>query len=127
MAGPDFNQQLFASGQMPGALGAHGGGDVKTSSVPLATVLGLKDAKQYWFEGANPPQGLLAGMLGGDTNGIGGIFTPKSGDKFLQGLANVGGGGTSAIGGGTISEGSTTGYFQNVVASSRGDSGERSV
>ena len=126
MAAPDFNQQLFASGQMPGALGAHGGGS--TSSVPLSATLGLKDAKHYWFEGANPPQALLAGMFGGDTNGIGGIFTPKSGDKFIQGLTNVGGGGTVNFGGGTTSEGSTTGsYFQSMVAVSRGESSERGV
>ena len=67
-------------------------------------------------------------MFGGDTNGIGGIFTPKSGDKFIQGLTNIGGGGTVSFGGGTTSEGSTTGsYFQSMVAVSRGESSERGV
>lgn len=87
MAAPDFNQQLFASGQMPGALGAHGGGG-KGSSLPLLAALGAKDAKTYWFEGLNPPQAVLAGLIGGDTNGIAGIFTPKSGDQWVKNLGS---------------------------------------
>ncbi|MBV8772709.1 MAG: hypothetical protein JO166_10350 [Deltaproteobacteria bacterium] len=117
MAGPDFNQQLFASGQMPGALGAHGGGqsaDSKKSSLPLLATLGAKDAGG-WVDIFNAP-----GLLPGGTNGIGGIFTPKSGDKFLQAFQNTGSGNaTSGIG--------ESLHFQGMVARSRDDSGERGV
>ena len=117
----DINIQLFASGQQTGALGATGAGepDAKKSSLPLiAVVLGAKDARG-WVDAFNAP-----GLFGNGTNGIGGIFTPKSGDKVLQAFQNTGGGnGTAGIGEPT----SSGNYFQNMVASSRGDAGERSV
>lgn len=89
----DFNQQLFASGQMPGALGAHGGGaDGKKSSVPILTALGLKDARG-WVESFNAP-GFFSN---GGTSGIGGMFAPKSGDKFIQAFQNTGNGEASGL------------------------------
>jgi hypothetical protein len=69
------------------------------------------------------------GIFGNGTNGIGGIFTPKSGDKLLQAFQNTGSGNaTSGIGAVAIGEDSgPINYFRNVVASSRGDSSERGV
>jgi hypothetical protein len=63
------------------------------------------------------------GILPGGTNGIGGIFTPKSGDKLLQAFQNTG------SGNGTAGIGEPSGnHFQSIVAAaSRGESGERSV
>jgi hypothetical protein len=122
----DINIQLFASGQQSGALGATAAGesDGRKSSLPLiAVVLGAKDARG-WVDIFNAP-----GLFGNGTNGIGGIFTPKSGDKLLQAFQNTGSGnGTLGIGaiaiGGDSAEGN---YFQSMVASSRGDSSERGV
>jgi hypothetical protein len=59
-------------------------------------------------------------LLPGGTNGIGGMFTPKSGDKFLQAFQKTGSG-NSASG---VRESS---HFQGMVSASRGDSGERGV
>jgi len=80
-------------------------------------MLGAKDAGG-WVNMLDTPG--IGGILGGDTNGIGGIFTPKSGDKFLQAFQNTGSGnGTSGIG--------ESLHFQTMVASPRGESGERGV
>ena len=121
----DINIQLFASGQQSGALGATAAGesDGRKSSLPLiAVVLGAKDARG-WVDIFNAP-----GIFGNGTNGIGGIFTPKSGDKLLQAFQNTGSGnGTLGIGAIAIGDSAAGNYFQNMVASSRGDSSERSV
>jgi hypothetical protein len=105
----DVNQQLFASGRQPGALGSMGAGEVdaKRSAIPLlAVVLGFKDSAGYLKVFESP------GFVSGGVNGIGGAFTPKSGDKVIQAFQNTG-------------EGDTR--FQNMVASGPRNSGERGV
>jgi hypothetical protein len=82
----DVNQQLFASGRQPGALGSMGAGEVdaKRSAIPLlAVVLGFKDSAGY-LRGFDSP-----GFTAGGVNGIGGAFTPKSGDKVIQAFQNL--------------------------------------
>jgi hypothetical protein len=105
----DVNQQLFASGRQPGALGSMGAGEVdaKRSAIPLlAVALGAKDSAGY-LRGFDSP-----GFTAGGVNGFGGAFTPKSGDKVIQAFQNTGDADTR---------------FQNMVVSGPRDSGERGV
>jgi|SRR5580704_9127244 hypothetical protein len=105
----DVNQQLFASGRQPGALGSMGAGEVdaKRSAIPLlAVVFGAKDSAGYLKVFDSP------GFGNGGVNGIGGAFTPKSGDKVIQAFQNTGNADT---------------YFQNLVAAAPRESGERGV
>lgn len=81
--------------------------DAKRSAVPLlAVVLGFKDSAGY-LRGFDSP-----GFTSGGVNGIGGAFTPKSGDKVIQAFQNTGNADT---------------HFQNMVASGPRDLGERGV
>jgi hypothetical protein len=67
--------------------GGHGRGRNRRQEVIASldcVVLGAKDAN-HWYKGLDAP-----GLFGNGTNGIGGIFTPKSGDKFLQAFQNRG-------------------------------------
>jgi hypothetical protein len=88
MASPDFNQQLFASGQQQGALGCMGAGEAKGCSIPLlATILpaGIgKDSKHGVFAGLD-----TKGFFSAETNGIGGVFQAKSGDGWVKALSKT--------------------------------------
>jgi hypothetical protein len=124
MAGADFSQQLFASGQMPGSLNATAAGDPdgKKPSVPLAAALGAKDAN-YWFKGFNTPGFQLFRAEGNVGSPLASLWAAKSGDRAIQAFQNTGSGNSTAGIGEPTGSGN---YFQGMVAS-RGDAGERGV